>query len=306
MKNFFEINRALVAKKKIFAFVAIACMAFGLASCSDESSAGGREVSNKEFKLVVSAIQENNVVLSVYPTDENQTYYLNIWTVKDFKKCNIDEIAQIAIENEDLTRGSYEDVEWELLGNTDYVLLAFYLDENGAISEKMTTLYFTTGHITPEETVEFKYEGLFLDYTQEPDVYEYEGVTYYDYYWEIDVYNNDMHDDLDLYFVVDQDSPMSGTYDAWDLWDGGMYYYDKEKQKWSGYGFAEAKVKVSRHGKKATAKGYVIDAKGIRYNVDVKATLYEDNDEAPARRLPAHKLPARKPAPKLGIRAQMK
>ena len=292
--------------KKIFAFVAIACMAFGLASCSDESSAGGREVSNKEFKLVVSTV-ENNAVFSVYPTDEDQTYYWDMWTVKQFKQYDMNDLAQMAIENNWISSGTYENATWTLYGNTDYVFVAFYLDENGAISKKMTTLYFTTGHIKPIETVEFKYEGGdFWDYTQEPYVYEDEEGIHYEYYWVIDVYNNDTYDDLDLYICVYQDSPMSGSYEACDMYYGDMLYWDQEEEYWNWEDFVEAKIKVSRNGKKATAKGYVIDEKGIRYNVDVKADLVEYNDEAPARRLPARKNPARKSAPKLGIRAQMK
>lgn len=130
--------------KKFFAFVAVALVAFGFASCN------GNNPSANAYKITVSNITAKSATITVVPADTTTTYYWDIMAsseaakmtdeqvgaylkeyleeaVEYYKQYGVDAtIADFLIKGED----SYDYTKLE--SNTEYTVVAVALDETGA------------------------------------------------------------------------------------------------------------------------------------------------------------------------------
>ena len=164
--------------KKIFAFMAVAVLAFSFASCNKKD-----DPAKVSFEISVSEITATGATVAVVASDTTTTYYWDVFTAeaaaelktKEDVAASFKEVFDYYIENYPTYFSSYADfvVKGEdgyayssLSANTEYVVLCVALDENCAAASEVTRKEFKTEDVvkTGEETITLT-DGELSDHT---------------------------------------------------------------------------------------------------------------------------------------------
>ena len=158
-----------------------------------------------ENEILIEVDQERltayQVIYSIYPKDQERYFYCDVMSKARWESANIEEVKaefDAALRNyAQMTESSYEEVCEQMLfkgnqenflsnagyrENTDFVIFAFYWDENEFVEEVFFTEFRTPAHVDSTESVAIAFDGV--------DPYEMtvtctpsEGVQEYYYYF---------------------------------------------------------------------------------------------------------------------------
>ena len=119
------------------------------------------------------------VIYSIYPEDKDAYFYCDVMSKARFETANLDEVKaefDTALRNyAQMTESTYEEVceqmlfkgdQMEFLSNagyrenTDFVIYAFYWDENTGVEEFFSTEFRTPAHVDSTESVAIEFSGV--------------------------------------------------------------------------------------------------------------------------------------------------
>lgn len=160
--------------KKIFAFVAASLMLFSFVSCEKK---GGNDPEPEQpgldaaFKIEVSDVTATSVNVKVTPSDLEKTYFFSVFAAEDIAGLADTAIISSIKDQMDylimyyeylygvtytyadfLSKGVESGPIEELSQKTNYVVLAFYMDEEGVGSAPVVKKEFTTPELVAEKT----------------------------------------------------------------------------------------------------------------------------------------------------------
>ena len=178
-----------------------------LVACTNETPEPGPspkpEPEEQAINIVVdeSRLTAYQVAYSIYPEDKDAYFYCDVLSKARFETADLNEIKaefDSALRNyAQMTESSYEEVCEQMLfkgdqenflsnagyrENTDFVIYAFYWDENEEVGDVFVTEFRTPAHVDSTESVAMEFSGI--------DPYEMtvtctptEGVEEYYYYF---------------------------------------------------------------------------------------------------------------------------
>ena len=119
------------------------------------------------------------VIYSIYPEDKDAYFYCDVMSKARFETANLDEVKaefDTALRNyAQMTESTYEEVCEQMLfkgdqveflsnagyrENTDFVIYAFYWDENTGVEEFFSTEFRTPAHVDSTESVAIEFSGV--------------------------------------------------------------------------------------------------------------------------------------------------
>ena len=119
------------------------------------------------------------VIYSIYPEDKDAYFYCDVMSKARFETANLDEVKaefDTALRNyAQMTESTYEEVCEQMLfkgdqveflsnagyrENTDFVIYAFYWDENTGVEEFFSTEFRTPAHVDSIESVAIEFSGV--------------------------------------------------------------------------------------------------------------------------------------------------
>lgn len=119
------------------------------------------------------------VIYSIYPEDKDAYFYCDVMSKARFETANLDEVKaefDTALRNyAQMTESTYEEVCEQMLfkgdqveflsnagyrENTDFVIYAFYWDENTGVEEFFSTEFRTPAHVDSTENVAIEFSGV--------------------------------------------------------------------------------------------------------------------------------------------------
>ena len=157
--------------KKYFAFVAASLMLVSLASCNKKGGNDPEPEQDAAFKIEVSDVAATSVNVKVTPSDLEKTYFFSVFAAEDIAGLADTAIISAVKDQMDylimyyeyfygktytyadfLKKGVQSGPIDELSPKTNYVVLAFYMDEEGVGSAPVIKKAFTTPELVAEKT----------------------------------------------------------------------------------------------------------------------------------------------------------
>ena len=158
-----------------------------------------------ENEILIEVDQERltayQVIYSIYPKDQERYFYCDVMSKARWESANIEEVKaefDAALRNyAQMTESSYEEVCEQMLfkgnqenflsnagyrENTDFVIFAFYWDENEFVEEVFFTEFRTPAHVDSTESVAIAFDGV-DPYEMTATCTPSEGVQEYYYYF---------------------------------------------------------------------------------------------------------------------------
>ena len=282
--------------KKFFAFVAVALVAFGFASCN------GNDPVVNGFKITVSDIQATSAIVKVEPVDTAATNVAYYFAAADIKGMSDDSLKLSIKANMDyyidmygaygveltyadfLMKGTLTDT-MSLTPKTDYVFTAIKMDDKGEFIGDFAKKTFSTPDVVISKTVDLGVlpEGGFEDYRDYDGSFLAYGT------------NGKLADvTLNIYSET-----IAGKFTEADLELEYSYVWTPEAGQ---YGLpivkAEIEGKENAAAKTASMAGYVVGSDQVKYTFSFEfSTAAEEMQEGVApKKAAAKKAPARKPA----------
>ena len=126
-----------------------------------------------------SRLTAYQVIYSIYPEDKDAYFYCDVMSKARFETADLDQVKaefDTALRNyAQMTEASYEEVCEQMLfkgdqvdflsnagyrENTDFVIYAFYWDENAGVEEVFKTEFRTPAHVDSTENIAIGFDGV--------------------------------------------------------------------------------------------------------------------------------------------------
>ncbi len=260
--------------KKIFFFIAMAAMVFGIASCQNNES-NDPVVQTDEFAIEVTEVTEYYATFDITPSDKTMTYDYIVMRASEKESFDIGWAINRSYEKHrhggELYKGDLKDVQaLNLYSAAEYVIAVYYVDTHGDRDSKEATFapFKTTGEPVAK-VIPFNSDSAeIVDYTSTGYIY-YDGLTHYG--WNFIAYYGDLH----VGFETDNTYEIPGTYDVSRFIDATAFHPEDKTM----YRVVTARVTVTGTKPYFYISGFLIDDLNVRYDLNVSVTKYIDNSE---------------------------
>ena len=307
--------------KKIFSIMAVALVAFSLASCKGHNEPDEPEqptdttvvpvdttdvpTVDLTFKITVSNITASAATVALEPSKNDVDYYWTIVGAEDLKKYGADSLAAVLmLEEVEYYESTYESLVEDnyivkgkdsytfstLQPETEYSVIAFPVDKELKVTGKAATENFKTAELVITETVNVSGEGELENYV---DWFGMFAVT-------AAIDDNGAY----LTFTIDADE-LEGNFTEADLDPdyGAWLVIDEKTNEYYSVVTLTAEGKLNAEGTEYSFKGEAACANGVKYvfdftcpneEIDWDSLFGGDEEYAPAKRAPKKAVNAHK------------